>query len=428
MSFFGKAGTVHSRSMGRAVMWIGVVVAASLWAGLLPPASGWVQRLDLILCDELSKVLTPGREREDLVFLGIDEEDRKQGPDTVASRESRALALMRQQVGNERLDRRVYAELIEKLAASGAKFIIFDVLFLGSSGNPAADREFARALHRHHDRIVLSLLLQPMGDGTYQPVSSVEELPHLPQDPSRLPHEGYVNLWSDSEDEVVRRMVYRTTISELQNEEPLPGERVYESLSALTGRLLGAGIPGERSPRLRYAVSTGDDPSFSAAYAPHSLRDVFVPEHWETRYGSGRYFRDKVVLVSTSTLRDGDYHPIPGAVIYGGQFHLQALGSLLDNGFWKRAPPWVNIVALFGMAGLAVVIGMALRHPVAILTAALALGGGFVVLCAFLSDSSGVLFAGTPGLLGLAVVTICAELGHLVARWAGARSDKGEPG
>ena len=47
---------------------------------------------------------------------------------------------------------------------------------------------------------ILSLLLQPKGDGSYQPISSVRQLPFLADDPARLPHEGYVNLWSDPDD------------------------------------------------------------------------------------------------------------------------------------------------------------------------------------------------------------------------------------
>ncbi len=406
--------------MGRAVMLFGVVFAALVWAGFLPGLSDGVWRLDTLLRDELSKLLEPSRTREDLVFLGIDEEDRKQGAlDPAVVQNSRILTLMRQQVGNERLDRRVYAELIEKLAAAGARIIIFDVLFVGSSGNPVADREFAEALHRHHDKVVLSLLLRPAGDGSYEPVSSVKQLPLLSRNPDRLPHEGYVNLWPDAEDGMVRRMVYTTTVSELQSGQRRPGEPIYESLSAVTGRLLGAKVPEERSPRLRYAISRDEEGNVRAAYAPHNLRDVFVPERWENKYAGGRFFRDKVVLVSTSTLRDEDYHPIPGAVIHGGQFHLQALGSLMEDGYWQEAPPWVNIVSLLAMAMLAVAIGMAFRHPIAILSAALALGGGFMVACAVVSNISGVLFAGTPGLLGLAAVTVCAELGQFVARRGG---------
>lgn len=424
MSFLGNRGSVRSRSKGRAVMLVGVVLSALAWAGMVPGLSEWVWKVDGTLQDELSLVLPAPAARQDLVFVGMDEESRRFGsvsPEVVA--QSRALTLLQQPVGNERLDRRIYVDLIDRLMSAGARMVIFDVLFVGSSGNPEADLEFARALERHHDRIVLSKFLNQRADGSYEIISSRQQLPLVGRDPSRLPHEGYVNLWPDAEDHLVRRMDYTIALGELESGVRRPGEPALESLSALTGRLLGAELPAERAPRLRYAVAEGPQETIAAAYAPHSLSGLFVPEVWEDQYGGGSYFKDKVVLLSTATLRDEDHHPIPGGVIYGGQFHLQALGSLLDDHFWRSAPAWVNIGSLLGMAVLAVVIGIAVRHPLAILLASLSIGGGFLVLCAWLSGLTGVLFAGTPGLLSLVLVTICAELGHLVASGEATREE-----
>lgn len=418
MGLFEKGrGTVRSRSIGRAVMLVGVVLAALLWVGALGPASEAVWNFDRKMRDQLSLLLEPGKEHSELVFLGIDEAWRKElAADPAALAGSRALDLMSHPVGNHQLDRRVYAELIEKLAAAGARVIIFDVLFVGPSGNPEADREFAAALTKHHEKIVLSRLLRPTGDGFYEPVSSVEQLPYLARETGEVPHEGYVNLWPDAADEVVRRNVYSTSLGELQSGEGLRPERVYYSLSSVTAGLLGAKVPEGPSPRLRFAVSSDAEASYAAAYAPRSLHTVFMPDRWREQYQGGEFFRDKVVLISTSTPSDGDYHPIPGATIYGGQFHLQALGCWLDQSFWNRAPEWVDLAALLGMAVLAVMLGIALRNPLAILLAALALGGGFVVACAWISSVTGTLYAGTPGLLGLGIVTVCAELGSLIAR------------
>jgi CHASE2 domain-containing sensor protein len=146
------------------------------------------------------------------------------------------------------------------------------------------------------------------------------------------------------------------------------------------------------------------------------LHDVFIPKNWDEEFAGGEFFRDKVVLISTSTKADGDYHPIPGAIIFGGQFHLQALGCLLEDSFWKPVPQWVETLSLLVMAVLAVLIGIAFRNPLTILLTALALGGGFLVACAWISGLTGVLFVGTPGIIGLVTVTICAEIGQLVGR------------
>lgn len=410
---------MSSRSNGRAIMLIGLVLAVLVWGGLLGPVSDLAWRGDTFLCDRLSLILEPGKEREDLVFLGIDEEWKAEIDPAVLAQSAELQMLMGGE-NNQQLDRRVCAKLIDKLAAAGVKAIIFDVLFMGSSGSAEIDEEFADALHRHRDKVVLSMMLMPDGAGSYRPISSVAELPLRSREPGQVPREGYVNLWPDAQDEVVRRAMYSTSLGELQLGEAAPRVWPYESLAAVTARLMGAEVPEGRSPRLRYAISSDEEASYAAAYAPRSLHSVFESEQWEADYAGGSFFKDKVVLISTATLSDGDNHPIPGATIFGGQFHLQALGSWLDGNYWQEAPQWVNMVALLAMATLAVVVGFAFRNPITVLCASLALGGGFLMLCAWISSASGVLFAGTPGLLGLAFVTVCAEIGHLVS---GGKSD-----
>ena len=416
------------RSLGRAVMLVGLVLAALLWSGALGPLSAAVWRLDERLKDLVSMMASAPSERDDLVFLGIDEECRLQeNVDPEVRAASRALTLMREAGGNEHLDRRVFAEVVDRLTAAGAGLVIFDILFVGSSGSVEADREFAGALRSHHERIMLSQFFRSLPDGRYEPVSSREQLPGIATDRHHWPHEGYVNFRSDA-DGVVRHMMYRTTLEELRSGERREGDPLFESLAAATGRLLGVDPPALHQPRLRFAVGTvpgADDsvePSFAGAYAPRSLHTIFVPTEWSGTYQDGAYFRDKVVLISTSTNRDEDYHPIPGAVVYGGQFHLQALDALLADRFWRPAPAWVEMLTLLGMAAVALLLGLPLRHPVALLLASIALGGGLVVVCTWLSGLTGVLFAGTPGLLALVMVTLFAELGYLAVRTA-ERSD-----
>ena len=416
MSLFRKGGDIHRKSLGRAVLLLGLLASAGLWTGWIPAVSEPIWSLDRSLKDRLSMIVEPPREREDLVFLGIDPECRAQeGVAPSVRQQSRALQMMREDVDNLHLDRRIYADLINRLGDAGVGVMIFDILFVGPSGNPEADREFADAINRHREKIVLATLLQPHSDGSYEPISSLRQLPGVVQD-EQGPHEGYVNLWPDGEDGVVRRMVYTTSPLELQTGAHWPGDRVFESLAVATAHRLGAEVREGRSPRLRYAISAGEPATYAAAYGAHSLHGVFVPDRWKGAYQGGEFFRDKVVLISTATREDGDYHPIPGAVIYGGQFHLQALGSMLDNQYWKPAPQWLDTVAVLVMAGLAVLIGMAFRNPLTILLSALALGGGFVMACAVFSNLTGVLFAGTSGLLGLGLVTIAAEFGQLIAR------------
>lgn len=410
-------------SLTRGVMLLAMALVAVVWAGLIPPLSEPVHRFDAGLRDRLSLMLTPTAEREDLVFLGIDEQCRLQNsiPPSVRQR-SRALTLLRQTEGNERLDRRVFVDLIEQLGQSGVRMIIFDVLFLGPSGNPATDEEFARVLKKYGSRIVLAELLNPQDNGTYQPVSSLAQLPHLDRMPGAYPQVGYVNLWPDAQDGIVRHMLYQTTVSGLSGGPQQDREPLHRSLAAVAGQSCGATIPDHANPRLRFAVSNQTESNknggsnLSAAYAPHSMVDLFVPERWRNQYENGNYFRNKIVLVSTAAMADRDRHPIPGATIFGAQFHLQALGCLLEDSFWIEAPQWLELATLLLLAAVGTLLVRALRHPLAIVLATLSLAGGAFVACLVACEFAGFLFAGTPGILGLMAVTFTGAMAKAVKR------------
>lgn len=393
-------------------MLLAVAFTAFLWAGFIPVLSESAWQLDTDLRDKLSLMLTPASARDDLVFIGLDEDSRTQPGVTPAVRsKSRALTLLRGSSGNESLDRRVYIDLINRLADAGARQIIFDVLFLGSSGDPAIDREFARVLKKHGSRIILAELLNPQEDGTYQPLRSIDQLPFLDTMPGRAPSSAYVNLWPDAGDNVIRHMIYETTLSNLTGASPIPDEPVYRSLSGLAAQQINVGIPSRPNPRIRFAVPARENPEaalppqVSSAYPPHGIYRIFVPEIWQSTYDQGRFFRDKAVLISTATRGDEDRHAVPGATIFGAQIHLHALGSLLDSAFWTEAPRWLELLALIMMAGVGAMLVLAFHHPFTQALSCIALAGGFLVACVALSEFSDFLFAGTPGVLGLLAVS-----------------------
>jgi adenylate cyclase len=51
-------------------------------------------------------------------------------------------------------DRRIFAKLLDRLAADGAKLVCFDIIFSTPSSDPAADEEFAAAMVRHGGAIL----------------------------------------------------------------------------------------------------------------------------------------------------------------------------------------------------------------------------------------------------------------------------------
>ena len=384
---------------------------ALVWAGFVPGLSEAAWQLDTTLRDRLSLMLTPATEREDLVFIGLDAESQTQSGVSPAIRsKSRALTLLHQSSGNENLDRRVYVDLIKRLAEAGARQIIFDVLFIGSSGDPSVDEEFARVLKKHGSNIILAELLNPREDGGYEPIRSIDQLPGLDRAPGEMPQTAYVNIWPDAGDGVLRHMVYQTTLSELAGGTPDQDEKVHQSLAAAAALNMKQSFAVGPNPRLRFAAPKGIPNneiarSVSSAYAPHGIHRLFIPEVWESTYAGGDFFRGKTILLSTATIGDEDRHAIPGTTIYGAQFHLHALGSLLDDAFWTEPPRWLELVALILMAGVGTLLVLAFHHPFTQALSCVALAGGFLVACVALSEFTGFLFAGTPGVIGLLAVS-----------------------
>ncbi|MBE1441058.1 CHASE2 domain-containing protein [Paenibacillus sp. OAS669] len=78
-----------------------------------------------------------GQPHEDIVVVGIDTESIKS-------------------IGPYPWDRKVYAELVERLEHAGAKVIGFDVEFYTESGNPESDKTFAEALSKYKNIVLPS--------------------------------------------------------------------------------------------------------------------------------------------------------------------------------------------------------------------------------------------------------------------------------
>ncbi len=116
---------------------------------------------------------------------------------------------------------------------------------------------------------------------------------------------GYVNFWADG-DGCIRRFRYTATDSQLihlsEGREPAPPgpfEVRFESFDARALRKLGHAelIPHEGNGRM---IRFGPD----NAYLPRPYFEVFVPALWERNYGSGTFFKDKIVMVGSAAAID----------------------------------------------------------------------------------------------------------------------------
>ncbi|MDQ6623393.1 MAG: CHASE2 domain-containing protein, partial [Verrucomicrobiota bacterium] len=220
--------------------------------------------------------------RADVAFLGIDENTLNFVPfDPADVANNRAFQLMTEHPSP--WSRELWALLLDRLFQSGARLVMFDLLF----NNPGdGDAEFRAALDRYRDKVVLG--------ANFDQQSRVFVWPHpgLIEDPPHDQRVGYVVFFPDDLDGRLRSVRYFLSDRQLAGLPPHPSQQIFTSMSARVLEQIGRGdaVPRALEPQLI---------RFSAldAYQPKPLWEVFDPAMWAANYKSGAVFKDKIVLV-----------------------------------------------------------------------------------------------------------------------------------
>ena len=170
---------------------------------------------------------TEGRKtatRDDFVFLGIDQTTLQLppfAPEELAH--NRALALMAARPWP--WSREVWAILLDRLFAAGARLVMFDLVFNPpNDGDPA----FHAALERYRGKVVLGANFDAAK--AMQLVVPNDVLIPAPQ--VRDPRVGYVNFFPDPNDQQTRAIPYTMTDRQLAGLPPPPSEETFHPLSA----------------------------------------------------------------------------------------------------------------------------------------------------------------------------------------------------
>lgn len=381
---------------------VATVLAGMLWGGWGLFLSGVVQDFEKSWQDVLRQGLRPTPEREDFVFLGVDEASMTLSalePEEVEDSE-----IFSAMIQPYPWNRRVWAETIRRLGETGARLILIDIYFPGPSGDPEADQLLRDVLDEYRERVVLASQWSPVDQLAMQHLAPYEEFL------GGGDHEyGFVNFAPDPDD-VCRTAQFFRSPSQMSGGERLPDEPLEYSFSAVAALKLGVELPGDDAD-LRFAARLDEVGLYQAAqaYPMRSLYTLFAEREWSINYDDGAYFKDKIVMVGPAAKMFHDEVKTPMGTVLGPQMHLQALGSLLQDGFWRRSAGWMNWAALIGMALLAAMLVMKLRSPLLVLVIALVVGVLWAFGCGYLANSTGVLFTGFSGLLGLGFVTVGCE-------------------
>ena len=355
--------------------------------------------------------------RTDMVFLGIDDASLKLDglwPDEIEA--SPALKLMNAGRGDMNWSREVYALLLDRLAAAGARLVIFDTVF----PNPGAgDEAFRAALDRHRAQVVIGAKFVPTpgGDAAWQGPA-----PSLIADATYDPRVGYVNYTSDF-DGAIRLLLLHTTQRAYNARYPQPGDPVYNSLTAAALIQLGRPdlIPADDQPRIfRYTAAPTLLVHIPWDYPPHSLWEVFSDATWKQNFASGDFFKNKIVIIGAAAGILHDIQLTPYGEIPGPDLQLQALTAALARDYLTLTDIHTDFALIVAAGLLAWGLGVAVRQPLVRLGLLIALSAFFVGVLQWLYNRNGLM----PLAFAPLLVFNASGLAGLIGEYAMERVEK----
>jgi len=243
-------------------------------------------------------------------------------------------------------DRDIYAQLLERLTAEGAKAVVFDIVF--SDPNPAhpeGDEKFAKAI-KSNGKVILAADFQPDSNGSFRLTRPIDLFLDAASD------WGMVQLLQD-QDLIVRRHFH----AHPDTDRP--------SLTWATAKLLGAEVTKDPEQHLVERWMNYYGPP--SALPEVSLYLAIEPNH----YCPSGFFRNKVVFVGAylttffSGQRKDEFHsPYTKGIQFMAGVDVHATQFLnLWRGDWLRRLPPVEESSLISLLGLVLGYGLTRFRP-----------------------------------------------------------------
>ena len=197
--------------------WTGVIVLGHFFPDVPFISAAWrgEQSFEDFLRREGRKTPAPS----DFVFLGIDQSTLQLPPLTAEEIASnRAFQLMTERPFP--WSREVWALLLDRLFAAGARLVMFDMIFSPpNDGDPA----FHAALDRYRDKVVIGANFD-MANAAQAVTPNNALIPPPQLQDNRV---GFVNFWADPIDGKIRAVTYRVTDRQLADLPPDPSQEIY---------------------------------------------------------------------------------------------------------------------------------------------------------------------------------------------------------
>ncbi len=307
--------------------------------------------------------------------------------DTLATEEIAASPTLRKMQQPWPWDRSVYAAILEKLMAAGAKVVMFDFVF---ASGMEGDEVFASALEKYKDHVVIGEMFsdeQGLDSKTKKLVPPNERLLR----PGTESVAGLVNIWTDS-DETVRRARYQTSVEretlELPNLDPRIAAYLKKEISAghIPDELTHITARAAEKFQGKIATPSPDQLSFinfqgpKGTYRALPVENLFVDRLWKK---PSTTFSNKIVIVGPMAEIFHDVHATPFGETPGPEIQAQMLAALLQGHWLAETSETTNFRLALGAVALALLI--CLGVPQALLKGLLLVGStvALVVGCQF---------------------------------------------
>jgi len=337
-----------------------IVTAVYIW-GIHDPnmwtnpdqSNTWERTLEFSLLEMRSSLPAPPRlAPSDVVILKITPEDFKtQTVDTGIPELS--------YMGKDwPWNRKLWANLTERLLGSGAKLVAYDFVF---NGTTEGDKEFGQVLAKNAEHVVIGSHW-----GTVAPGSNSILL--MPED-SLIPHgeEEIMGLTAQSTDTVVRsvknlQQAPSSLIHLLQTSNP--GRDLSDiptnSFSWLAAKKVLGAAPQRELEKIMLINFYGSLDPLDAYSAFKMVKLVDVLREWDTTFEHGAYFKGKVVFVGPDDVfRFADaFNTPPVFNMPGVELQATAFSNLVHNEWLEPAPDWIVLVLAVGLGALALVVSL----------------------------------------------------------------------
>jgi len=268
---------------------------------------------------------------------------------------------------------RIYlARIVDRLNEAGARLIGLDVFLFEPGYDEGGDELLSAALSRAPQAVTV---MQIFRDPSQNTVTLKLPLPVY-----RDGLDGYGLTGVELDDDAIGRG--------LQVHDEYGDKVFYHWAFQAAGLALGAGQPsltsaglvfnGETVPLtgghllVNFAGPAGTYPTYSAAEVAEGMVDPAV-------------FRDKIVLIGSTTLTLHDLFPTPFSAsdpMPGVEIVANAIDTLMSRHFLQAAPPWVNLLIILLMGLLAALIGR-IHRPAVTLAVMLGVILAYFALCIF---------------------------------------------